>query len=403
MSEIDSKKEVIDMNCDDLNDVDIDECVADNNNEKVEKDRENVKHKFTIFGYPLSKIKWSNVVFLLVMHALAVYGYYHCIVNPVKVLTVTFIYIISVASGLGILVGSHRLWAHRSFKARWPLRLLLIILQTMSVNGSVFSYVRDHRTHHKWSDSEADPKNSNRGFFFAHMGWWLLKKDSKVIENGKKLSYDDLWKDPLIRIQHRFYIPLAIIFCYIFPTLFPLIWSEDILTAFLSCVAIRSVVVLHHMWTVNSIAHIYGSHPFDKQLRPTENKLVVYLSMGEGSHNYHHAFPWDYTTSHQKWYESYNIATLFILICSKLCFAYDLKKPSKEMVQKYVEKKGDIIELDNMHKKSLCKRLLLGAFDWIIGSVVTSWPIWSIIVFKLILGKPIFFIDLYNDIIFFKM
>jgi stearoyl-CoA desaturase (delta-9 desaturase) len=80
---------------------------------------------------------------------------------------------------------------------------------------------------------------------------------------------------------------------YIIPTLIPLIWSEDLLTAFLSCVAIRSVVVLHHMWTVNSIAHIYGSHPFDRQLRPTENKLLVYLSMGESSHNYRHALIWD--------------------------------------------------------------------------------------------------------------
>ena len=166
-----------------------------------------------------------------------------------------------------------------------------MILQTMSVNGSIYSYVRDHRTHHKWSDSEADPKNSNRGFFFAHIGWWLLKKDQKVIEFGKKLNYDDLWNDPIVRFQHRFYVPLVILFAYVFPALIPLLWSEDLWTSFLSCVCIRTVVVLHHMWTVNSIAHIFGDRIYDKELRPTENKLVVWISMGEGSHNYHHAFP----------------------------------------------------------------------------------------------------------------
>ena len=188
-------------------------------------------------------------------------------------------------------MGSHRLWAHRSFKAHWLLRFILMILQTMSVNGSIFSYVRDHRTHHKWSDTMADPKNSNRGFFFAHMGWWMVKKDPKVLEFGRKLKYDDLWNDPIVRLQHRFYTPLVILFCFVFPAVVPLLWREDLLTSFLACVGIRATVVLHHMWTVNSIAHIYGQRIYDKNLRPTESKLVIWLSMGEGSHNYHHAFP----------------------------------------------------------------------------------------------------------------
>ncbi|CAG2114367.1 unnamed protein product, partial [Medioppia subpectinata] len=291
------EQEVIDIKEDNLDELEGESCEDDidldnnnqNNDQKIKQCDSN--KGFTIFGYSWRQIKWRNVVFLTLMHILAVYGYYHCIVVPIKALTVTFIYIISCASGIGILVGSHRLWAHRSFKARWPLRVVLMILQTMAVNGSVFSYVRDHRTHHKWSDSVADPKNSQRGFFFAHMGWWLLKKDPKVVQFGQKLSYTDLMDDPIVKFQHRFYTPLAIIFCYILPTLVPLLWSEDVLTAFVSCVGIRAVVVLHHMWTVNSIAHIVGSRIYDKQLRPTENKLVVYMSMGEGSHNYHHAFP----------------------------------------------------------------------------------------------------------------
>ncbi|XP_054159352.1 acyl-CoA desaturase 1-like [Oppia nitens] len=382
-----------------------DEKFEDNNNANqcpgADTNADKKGYTCRIFGYRWSQIKWSNVLFLSAMHILAIYGYYHCIVSPIKVLTVSFIYIISCASGIGILVGSHRLWAHKSFKARWPLRLALMIMQTVSVNGSIYSYVRDHRTHHKWSDSVADPKNSNRGFFFAHIGWWLLKKDPKVIECGRKLRYDDLWSDPIVRFQHRFYTPLVIVFCFILPAVIPLIWSEDLLTAFVSCVGIRAVVVLHHMWTVNSIAHIFGDRYYDKRLRPTENKLVVYMSMGEGSHNYHHAFPWDYTTSYYKWYESYNLATLVIVISSLVGLAYDLKKPNKETIRNYVEKKGDIIEIDRIHNRSLCVRLLLGLIDWIMGSIVTSWPIWTILIIKIALGFQWFFFD-FNDLIFIK-
>ena len=63
---------------------------------------DNIKSKFTLFGYRLSQIKWFNVVFLTAMHILAIYGFYHCIVSPIKALTVTFSYIISIASGIGL-------------------------------------------------------------------------------------------------------------------------------------------------------------------------------------------------------------------------------------------------------------------------------------------------------------
>ncbi len=156
-------------------------------------------------------------------------------------------------------VGGHRLWSHRTFKAHFLLRLLLMILQTMTINGSIFSYSRDHRNHHKWPATHADPKNPGRGFFFAHIGWWLLKKRPEVMEYGKKVPLDDLYSDPLVVFQHKFYIPLVIIFGLIFPTLTPFIlWRENILTAFLICCCFRTVVVLHHLFTVNSVAHFWG-------------------------------------------------------------------------------------------------------------------------------------------------
>ena len=219
--------------------------------------------KFTIFGYRFSQIKWSNVIFLTVMHVLAVYAYYHAIFHTVHLFTFIFVITLSSASGFGMSVGGHRYWSHRTFKARLPLQIILAILQTMTVNGSILSYSRDHRNHHKWPATHADPKNPGRGFFFAHIGWWLLKKRPEVIEYGKKVSTDDLTKDWIVYYQHKFYLPLVIILGFIFPTFTPLIWKEDLLTAFFVCTCLRTVVVLHHLFTVNSVAHFLG----DRYLR----------------------------------------------------------------------------------------------------------------------------------------
>src|SRR5262249_45896544 len=101
--------------------------------------------KFKIFGYELNQIKWTNVIWLIIIHGLAIYAYIHALVSPVKVWTLAFVSAIGLFSGFGMSVGAHRLWAHRSFKARLPLRIFLALFQTMTVNGSCFSYARDHR------------------------------------------------------------------------------------------------------------------------------------------------------------------------------------------------------------------------------------------------------------------
>lgn len=79
------------------------------------------------------------------------------------------------------------------------------------------------------------------------------------MEYGKKVPLDDLYNDPLVVYQHKFYVPLVVIFAFLIPTVVPVIlWQENILTAFLVCCCIRVVIVLHHLFTVNSVAHFWG-------------------------------------------------------------------------------------------------------------------------------------------------
>lgn len=68
-------------------------------------------------------------------------------------------------ASIGVTGGAHRLWAHRSYKAKLPLRIILMLWQTMAFQNHIYEWCRDHRVHHKFTDTDADPHNAKRGTF----------------------------------------------------------------------------------------------------------------------------------------------------------------------------------------------------------------------------------------------
>ena len=98
---------------------------------------------------------------MIIFHSLAIYGLYILIFHAklyTKLLALSF----SIFSGLGITAGVHRLWTHRSYKATRLLKTILCIWNTMALQESIYHWSRDHRLHHKYSDTEADPYNAER-------------------------------------------------------------------------------------------------------------------------------------------------------------------------------------------------------------------------------------------------
>lgn len=73
----------------------------------------------------------------------------------------------------------------------------ITVFNRFNLQNSLFDWVRDHRVHHKYSETDADPHNSNRGFFFAHVGWLMMRKHPQVIRKGKQLDFSDLFQDPV--------------------------------------------------------------------------------------------------------------------------------------------------------------------------------------------------------------
>lgn len=116
-------------------------------------------------------------------------------------------------------------------------------------------------------------------------------------------------------------------------------WGESFYVAlYVSCL-LRYCFTLNMTWLVNSAAHKWGNRPYDVNINPRENLGVVLGAIGEGFHNYHHTFPWDYSTSEFGW--RYNLTTMFIDAFAALGLAYDLRTPSRAIILKRVLRTGD--------------------------------------------------------------
>jgi len=259
----------------------------------------------------LKVANWPMIVYLILVHVTGFLGLLS--LTSVHWQTLVWAIFCYVCSGIGITGGAHRLWAHRSYSAHWSVRVILMLGNSMASQGSIWHWSRDHRTHHKYSETPGDPHNATRGFFYSHVGWLLVKKDQSVIEAGRKIPMDDLAADPVVMFQKKLDPWWNLFWCFAFPAIVPpYFWGESMYLAFLVASAFRYTCVLHATWTVNSIAHSFGYRPYDPTINPAQNFWVATWALGEGWHNWHHKYPYDYATSEYGCLKNLNPTKLFI-------------------------------------------------------------------------------------------
>jgi stearoyl-CoA desaturase (Delta-9 desaturase) len=201
-------------------------------------------------------------------------------------------------SAFGITVGYHRLFTHRSFRAKRPLKILLAAAGSLAVQGSVVSWVALHRRHHQFADRPGDPHSPRatgasagadlRGLLHAHIGW--LFKANPVLA---KRYAADLVRDRDIRIVSALFPALAI---SSFALPFFLGWGlsgsvRGALTAVIWAGILRMVLLHHVTWSINSICHSFGRRPATLDDLSTNVASLALLSLGESWHNFHHAHP----------------------------------------------------------------------------------------------------------------
>lgn len=273
--------------------------------------------------------KWKMFSMMIFFHLIGIYGvqqfYNHFSWSLFR--DILILYLICIHS---ITIGSHRLWSHRSFKARLPLRVLLMICTSIANEGTIYHWARDHIVHHKYSDKEADPHNINNGFWYAHIGWLFYTKHPKTIEAGKNINDQHLRDDSVVMFQKKhatWWMPL---WWLVIPTLYGVYFRNlSIIDSFSIFGALRWIMCLHATWCVNSVAHTFGYRPYDPDSPTTEAWVTNIVAFGEGSHNWHHKYPHDYAASELDMLKSaqvFNPSKTFIDIMYYLGQAYDLKR-----------------------------------------------------------------------------
>lgn len=201
-------------------------------------------------------------------------------------------------NGMSITAGYHRLWAHRSYEASKPLQIVYMLFGAMALQNSILVWASMHRVHHRHVDDvDHDPYSARRGLWFSHMGWMLRNYPSGALDlrNAK-----DLEANPIVRFQHKYYVPIAVGMNFGIPLLLGWmhgdIWGSLLLGGFL-----RLVVSHHCTFFINSLAHFWGSRPYTTENTARDNGILAFFTWGEGYHNYHHLFQWDYRNGVRWW------------------------------------------------------------------------------------------------------
>jgi stearoyl-CoA desaturase (delta-9 desaturase) len=204
-----------------------------------------------------------------------------------------------VFTGLGVSVGFHRLLAHRTFDAPAPVRAVLAVAGSMSIEMSAIKWVATHRRHHAYSDKPGDPHSPHlevaegmrgiaRGLWYAHMGW-LFSAERTSDERWAP----DLLKDRgLVRIDAAF--PWLVAASFLLPAVVGAIVTHSIAGTVGAFVwgSLARIFLLHHVtFSINSLCHFYGRRPYETREKSTNFWPLALLSFGESWHNNHHAFP----------------------------------------------------------------------------------------------------------------
>lgn len=232
-------------------------------------------------------------------------------------------------NGLSITGGYHRLWAHRAYEAHWSLRIFYMLFGAMAIQNSILIWASGHRTHHRHVDEvDNDPYSINRGFWFAHIGWMLRKYQSGEANFS---NANDLLNDRIVMFQHKHYLAIVLAMNVGLPL--ALGWMlGDLWGVFLLGGLLRLVVSHHVTFFINSLAHMWGTRPYTDENTARDNPVLALVTYGEGYHNYHHIFQYDYRNG-VKWWQ-FDPTKWLILSLSWVGITRNLKRCSNFAIQK---------------------------------------------------------------------
>ena len=262
---------------------------------------------------------------------LALCGALLCVLGRVDWRTVVLAVALWPVSGLGVTAGVHRLWTHGSYRPTLFMEALLLLLYSMADQGQVAAWCLTHKAHHRHSDTDQDPHNRNRGFWYSHFAW-VFDTDAQIEFEKADVRHFASRYGELIRAHDRHSLWWDPLCSLGLPALLASCWG-DTLGGLLVAGALRWMVVQHFTFFVNSVAHgppRTDGRQFDggagESIGPRTSLLVTICALGEGWHDYHHAFPWDYAAAELDAWDQWNPTKMFIDACYHLGLCTDRRR-----------------------------------------------------------------------------
>jgi stearoyl-CoA desaturase (Delta-9 desaturase) len=238
-------------------------------------------------------------------------------------------------TSLGITVGFHRLFTHRSFETNRVVEFILAALGSMAAQGPLLKWVAMHRRHHQHSDMPEDPHSPDhhghgllglvRGFWHAHLGWFFNPDPPDLAR-----YVSDLRQSRLLRLASALF-PLWVALGLLIPAVLGGLLSGTWMGALLGLLwgGLTRIFIVHHVtWSVNSVCHLWGRRPYPTRDHSRNNVVFGVLALGEGWHNNHHAFP---TSARHglRWWQI-DASYWFIRALALVGLAWDIRLPTKE-------------------------------------------------------------------------
>jgi stearoyl-CoA desaturase (Delta-9 desaturase) len=260
------------------------------------------------------------------------------VLHPADMLVLGISYVLTV---VGIGVGFHRLFTHRSFKTKGWIRAFLAISGSAAAQGPVIEWVATHRRHHQHSDAEGDPHSPHhpgsggfagavRGLVHAHIGWMFGAPTRASEERYAK----DLWADPMMRFVNRtFVLWVAVGLAIPFGLGAALTGSlTGGLTAMLWGGAVRIFLLHHATFSINSLCHVFGRRPFETGDESRNLAWLAIPTFGEAWHNNHHAFPT--SARHGLGRRQIDPSARLIWLLERAGLAWDVVRVSPERIER---------------------------------------------------------------------
>lgn len=241
-------------------------------------------------------INLTSITFVSLYHIVAIYGLTQLQFTKNDVYSTLFMYFFT---GLGITAGYHRLWSHKSYTANKLLEIVLAFAGSGALQGSILWWSKFHRLHHNKSDTEDDPYGPQKRFLYSHILWIF---ENRQLSKLKTVDVSDLKKNEIVIFQHKFYSIIALACSTGMPLTYYYLFNYSLMNCIFFPIALSRILTWHSTWFVNSLAHSFGTQPYGKSGTSRNHLFTALLTLGEGYHNFHHEFPYDYRNA-IKWYE----------------------------------------------------------------------------------------------------